>query len=137
MTTEEVTSSGTCGDTSIGQITQVLTDFIALTNSVEKTINGFVDPVLNEVVDMTYQAKKAAKRVLGIIKMVMNQIRDGLISKLSLLFSTFLGGITFNPAEFITTYSTEGFMKVLALLFCILKVYLILFYHFYKIYLIH
>ena len=123
MTTEEVTSSGTCGDTSIGQITQVLTDFIALTNSVEKTINGFVDPVLNEVVDMTYQAKKAAKRVMGIIKMVMNQIRDGLISKLSLLFSTFLGGInTFNPAEFITTpIAQKGFMKVLALLFCIFE----------------
>ena len=55
--------------------------------------------------------------------MVMNQIRDGLISKLSLLFSTFLGGInTFNPAEFITTpIAQKGFMKVLALLFCIFE----------------
>ena len=40
---------------------------------------------------MTYQIKKFAKRTMGIIKMVLNNIRNGLFKKLNLLFSKFLG----------------------------------------------
>ena len=116
-------TSTTCGNTSIGQITQVLTDFIALTNTVEETIGGYVDPIANTIIDMSYQAKKAAKRVMGILKLILNNVRDGLIKKLSLLFSVFLAGVNkVNPLEFITSpIAQKGFMQVLALLFCLFE----------------
>lgn len=121
--TEKVQPGAICDDNFIGRITQILTDFIAISNTVEKTLDVYVDPVLNEAVDMTYQVKKFAKRTLGIIKMVLNNIRDGLFGKLNILFSTFLGGINiFNPASFVTTPAAQkGFMKVLAIIFCLFE----------------
>ena len=121
--TEKVQPGSTCDDNFIGRITLILQDFIAISNTVEKTLDVYVDPVLNEVVDMTYQVKKFAKRTMGIIKMVLNNIRDGLFGKLNILFSTFLGGINiFNPASFVTTPAAQkGFMKILALIFCLFE----------------
>lgn len=121
--TEKVQPGTTCSDNYVGKISQVLQDFIALSNTLEKTLDVYVDPVLNEVVDMTYQVKKFAKRTLGIIKMVLNNIRDGLFSKLNVLFSTFLGLLNIkNPFSLITTPAAQkGFMKILSLIFCIFE----------------
>ena len=121
--TEKVEPGTTCSDNYIGKITQVLTDFIALSNTVEKTLDVYVDPVLNEVVDMTYQIKKFAKRTMGIIKMVLNNIRDGLFKKLNLLFSEFLGLLNIvNPFSFITSPAAQkGFMQILALIYCLFE----------------
>ena len=121
--TEKVEPGTTCSDNYIGKITQVLTDFIALSNTVEKTLDVYVDPVLNEVVDMTYQIKKFAKRTMGIIKMVLNNIRDGLFKKLNLLFSEFLGLLNIvNPFSFLTSPAAQkGFMQILALIYCLFE----------------
>ena len=123
LATEKVQPASTCSDNYVGKITQVLQDFIALSNTVEKTLDVYVDPVLNEVVDMTYQIKKFAKRTMGIIKMVLNNIRDGLFKKLNVLFSQFLGALNItNPFSLLTTPAAQkGFMKILALIFCIFE----------------
>ena len=121
--TEKVQPGTTCSDNYIGKITQVLQDFIALSNTVEKTLDVYVDPVLNEVVDMTYQVKKFAKRTMGNIKMVLNNIRNGLFKKLNLLFSEFLGLLNIkNPFSFLTSPAAQkGFMQILALIFCLFE----------------
>ena len=121
--TEKVQPATTCSDNYIGKITQVLQDFIALSNTVEKTLDVYVDPVLNEVVDMTYQIKKFAKRTMGIIKMVLNNIRNGLFKKLNMLFSEFLGLLNIvNPFSFVTSPAAQkGFMQILALIFCLFE----------------
>ena len=36
----------TCGNDAIGRLTQVITDFITLTNSLESSLGKFVDPNL-------------------------------------------------------------------------------------------
>lgn len=123
MGTKKITPATTCSDNYIGRITQVLQDFIALSNTLEKTLDVYVDPVLNEVVDMTYQIKKFAKRTMGIIKMVLNNVRNGLIAKLNLLFSKFLGFTkSIDPFSFLTgPLAQKGFMQILALIFCIFE----------------
>ena len=63
MGTKKVTPATTCSDNYIGRITQVLQDFIALSNTLEKTLEVYVDPVLNEVVDMTYQIKNLRREL--------------------------------------------------------------------------
>ena len=121
--TKTLISGTTCTDNYIGRLTQVLQDFIGITNALEKTIDVYVDPILNEVVDMTYQVKKFANKTASIIKMVLNNIRDSLFGKLNKLFSEFLGKLnTIDPNSFVTTpLAQKGFMKILALLFCIFE----------------
>ncbi len=121
--TKEITPGSTCDDNLIGQLTRVLQDFIALSNTLEKTIDTYVDPVLNEVVDMTYQIKKFARRTLGIVKMILNNIRNGLFRKLTTLFSKFLGKLNIvNPLSYITTPAAQkGFMKVLSIAYCLFE----------------
>lgn len=121
--TKEITPGSTCENNLIGQLTRVLQDFIALSNTLEKTVDTYVDPVLNEVVDMTYQVKKFARRTLGIVKMILNNIRNGLFRKLTTLFSQFLGKLNIvNPLSYITTPAAQkGFMKVLSIVYCLFE----------------
>ena len=63
------------------------------------------------------------KIVQGEIKRIFNNIKDGLISKLTFAFSTFLGNLNLiNPLEFITDEATKlAFQKILDTIFCIFE----------------
>jgi len=112
-----------CKNDSIGQITQVLTDFIALTNSLESAMGKFVDPIANLIYDMDAELRRVVRQVKGLIKGVLNDIRDGIIGKLNVLFSTFLGTLNLvNPFEFISDEASRlAYQKVLDVIFCIFE----------------
>ena len=112
-----------CKNDSIGQITQVLTDFIALTNSLESALGKFVDPIANLIYDMDAELRRVVRQVMGLIKGVLNDIRDGIIGKLNFLFSKFLGTLNLvNPFEFLSDEASRlAYQKVLDVIFCIFE----------------
>ena len=73
----------TCGNDAIGRLTQVITDFITVTNSLESSLGKFVDPISNAIVDMDTEIKKVVRTAKGVVKSIINNIRDGLFGKLT------------------------------------------------------
>tara|TARA_B100001059_G_scaffold80242_1_gene78206 strand:- start:2870 stop:5287 length:2418 start_codon:yes stop_codon:yes gene_type:complete len=112
-----------CKNDAIGQITQVLTDFIAVTNSLENSLGKFVDPIANKIFDMDAELRRIVRQVKGLIKGVMNNIRDGITGKLNVIFSKFLGALNLiNPVEFLTDeVSRKAYQKILDIIFCLFE----------------
>ena len=121
--TKTLVKPGNCGNDLIGRITQVLTDFITLTNGLESSLGKFIDPIRNKAVDMGQKIKKLARQVQGLVKQVINNIRDGVIGKITVAFSTFLGNLNLvNPFEFITdAIESKAFKKILETLYCLFE----------------
>ena len=93
----------TCGDDAISKIGQFLKDFISVTDSLEKVGEKFIDPVLEEFVDIQKKVKVFAKKIMAVIKDILNNIRKGLIGKINIIFGKFLAKLKkFNPFAFLT-----------------------------------
>ena len=100
--TKEVIDS-TCGDDAISKIGQFLKDFISVTDNLEKVGEKYIDPMLEEFVDIQKKVKLFAKKILAVIKDILNNIRKGLIGKINIIFGKFLAGLKkFNPFAFLT-----------------------------------
>ena len=100
--TDEVIDS-TCGDDAISRIGQFLKDFISVTDNLEKIGDKYIDPMLEEFVDIQKKVKLFAKKILAVIKDILNNIRKGLVGKINLVFGKFLAGLKkFNPFAFLT-----------------------------------
>ena len=80
-----------CSNDLIGGIARIIQDFIAIVNTLEKSIGQFIDPLLNEIVDIANTIKNIAGQIGGIVKQIINSIRDGIIKCLISLFKKFLG----------------------------------------------
>ena len=80
-----------CSNDLIGGITRIIQDFIAIVNTLEQSIGQFIDPLLNEIVDIANTIKNIAGQIGGIVKQIINSIRDGIIKCLISLFKKFLG----------------------------------------------
>ena len=100
--TDEVIDS-TCGDDAISRIGQFLKDFISVTDNLEKVGENYIDPMLEEFVDVQKKVKVVAKKILAVIKDILNNIRKGLMGKINIIFGKFLAKIKkFNPFSFLT-----------------------------------
>ena len=122
-TTKTRVNPSNCKNDTIGQITQVLTDFISLTNSLESSLGKFVDPIENLIYDMDAEIRRIVRQVKGLIKGVLNNIRDGITGKLNVIFSKFLGALNLvNPVEFLTDEaSRKAYQKILDIIFCLFE----------------
>ena len=110
-----------CGDDAIGQMVQQLQDFVTYINGLEQAANDFIDPITNKLVNMKSKIKQMSKQIAGIMKGVVNNLRDGLISKVLSLFKIFSAlQKKINPADFfLGPLSAKATKKILALLYCI------------------
>lgn len=108
-----------CHNNFIGQITQILQDFIGFTNSLQKFAGTYINPVLNEVVDITNSIKSIANSIGGIIRMVVNSIRSGLIKCILKLFSIFKG--TLSLSGFMQTVVGKAIKKIIDILYCLFE----------------
>ena len=110
-----------CGDDAIGQMVQQLQDFVTYINGLEQAANDFIDPITNKLVNMKSKIKQMSKQIAGIMKGVVNNLRDGLISKVLSLFKIFSAlQKKINPADFLLgPLSAKATKKILALLYCI------------------
>ena len=112
-----------CSNDLIGGITRILQDFIAIVNTLEKSIGQFIDPLLNEIVDIANTIKNIAGQIGGIVKQIINSIRDGIIKCLISLFKKFLGlQKQINPAHSLTGPVAQKATKtLLQQIFCIFE----------------
>jgi hypothetical protein len=107
-----------CENNLIGQITQIIQDFIAVTNGLDRYLNAFIDPVLNEIVNVKNLIKKTASQVLGIVKLIINNLRGTIFKCITKLFTKLVGLVVPIPQQ---VYILEAMKKILDIIFCILE----------------
>jgi len=107
-----------CENNLIGQITQIIQDFVAVTNGLDRYLNAFIDPVLNEIVNVKNLIKKTASQVLGIVKLIINNLRGTIFKCITKLFTKLVGLIVPIPQQ---VYILEAMKKILDTIFCILE----------------
>ena len=107
-----------CQNNLIGQITQGLQDFIAVTNGLDKYLSTYIDPVLNEIVDIKNSIKNCARQIGGIVKLIINNLRNTIFKCIVLAFRKFVGLIVPPPQQ---TIVLEVMKRILDIIFCILE----------------
>jgi hypothetical protein len=107
-----------CQNNLIGQITQGLQDFIAVTNGLDKYLSTYIDPVLNEIVDIGNSIKKCARQIGGIIKLIINNLRNTIFKCIAWAFRKLVGLVVPPPQQ---TIVLETMKKILDVIFCILE----------------
>ena len=112
-----------CQDSLIGGITQALQDFIAGISILETAVNGYINPVLNKVVDVTRKVEGTVTRIGGIIKMIINAIRKGIYKYLVKGFKAFLALLhKTDPTNPLTAQVQKKVVKTLLdQIFCIFE----------------
>lgn len=107
-----------CENNLIGQITQALQDFIAVTNGLDKYLDVYINTALNEIVDIGNSIKTCAKQIVGIVKLIINNLRDTIIKCILWSFRKLVGLIIPPPQQ---TIVLEVMKKILDTIFCILE----------------
>ena len=112
------TNPNGCNNNLIGQITEKLQSFISFTNGLDKYANVYLDPVLNEIVDIKNTIKNTARSVVGIIRLIINNIRNGIIKCIISQFKKLIGLIIPPPQQTIVAQASKNILDVL---FCLLE----------------
>jgi hypothetical protein len=107
-----------CQKNLIGQITQGLQDFIAVTNGLDQYLGAFIDPVLNEIVDIGQSIANCARQIGGIIKLIINNLRNTIFKCIAWAFRKLVGLIVPPPQQ---TIVLEVMKKILDVIFCLLE----------------
>jgi len=107
-----------CENNLIGQITQGLQDFIAVTNGLDKYLGTYIDPVLNEIVDIGNSIKNCARQIGGIIKLIINNLRNTIFKCIVWAFRKLVGLVIPLPQQ---TIILEAMKKYLDIIFCVLE----------------
>ena len=107
-----------CQNNLIGQITQGLQDFIAVTNGLDQYLGTYIDPVLNEIVDIGQSIANCARQIGGIVKLIINNLRNTIFKCITWAFRKLVGLIVPPPQQ---TIVLEVLKKILDFIFCILE----------------
>jgi hypothetical protein len=107
-----------CENNLIGQITQVLQDFIAITNGLDQYLGAFIDPVLNEIVDIGNSIKNCARQIGGIVKLIINNLRNTIFKCITWAFRK-LVALKFPLSQ--QKIILEAMKRYLDIIFCILE----------------
>ena len=107
-----------CENNLIGQITQGLQDFIAVTNGLDKYLGTYIDPVLNEIVDIGNSIKNCARQIGGIVKLIINNLRNTIFKCIVWAFRKLVGLVIPLPQQ---TIILEAMKKYLDIIFCVLE----------------
>ena len=107
-----------CQNNLIGQITQGLQNFIAVTNGLDQYLGTYIDPVLNEIVDIGQSIANCARQIGGIIKLIINNLRNTIFKCIAWAFRKLVGLIVPPPQQ---TIVLEVMKKILDVIFCLLE----------------
>jgi len=112
-----VTPNG-CQNNLISQITQGLQDFIAFTNGLDNYLGVYINPILNEVVDITNSISQCANQIIGVVKLIINNLRDTIFKCLGWLFRQIVALFVPIPQQ---KKIFEAFKKIMDKIFCIIE----------------
>jgi hypothetical protein len=110
--------SNGCQNNLISQITQILQDFVAITNGLDNYLGTYIDPVLNEIVDIGQSIANCARQIGGIVKLIINNLRNTIFKCISWAFRKLVGLVVPLPQQKIIM---EQLKKYLDIIFCILE----------------
>ena len=106
----------TCSN-AIGKITQVLQDFIAVINGLQKYQSTYIDPILNKAFDITNQIKSTASKIAGLLKGMINVMRSTIIGLVSKIFREVVALIVPEPQVPITAEVNKNIHNLIFCLF--------------------
>lgn len=114
----EITIPNGCQNGLIGDISQALQSFMAITNGLDQYLNVYVDTVLNEIVDIGNQIRNTARSILGIVKLIINNLRNTIFKCITWAFRKLVGLVIPQPQQKVVL---EAMKKILDAIFCILE----------------
>lgn len=112
-----ITRENGCSDNLIGKISQELNNFIQFISRIEDFIGTYIDPVLNKFVDIVNEIKGFARRIVGIIKFVINNMRGGIIQLVTSLFRDFIANFIPLPQHPPVAEATKNIINIIFCLF--------------------
>lgn len=113
----KTTGENGCESNVIGKITKAINDFISIVNGLKQTINGFIDPITNAVVDVANFIRNTTTKILGLVKSIINNMRSTLIKLISKIFQTVIGLIVPIPQEQPVSEATKNILDIIFCLF--------------------
>ena len=87
-----------CGNDVISRIAQILQDFISFQQGLVQTAGKWIDPITNEIVNIQNQLDVIQKKISGLIKGTVNNMRKKLLKNLNKRFSKLLGKVKTSAA---------------------------------------
>jgi len=87
-----------CGNDVISRISQILQDFLSFQQGLIETAGKWLDPITNEIINMDYQLEVIQKKISGLIKGTVNNMRKKLLKNLNKKFSKLLGKVKTSAA---------------------------------------
>ena len=112
-----ITRENGCSDNLIGKISQELNNFIQFISRIEDFIGTYIDPVLNKFVDIVNEIKVFARRIVCIIKFIVNNMRGGIIQLVTSLFRDFIANFIPLPQHPPVAEATKNIINIIFCLF--------------------
>lgn len=106
-----------CNDNLIGKIQKVMEEFLNFVSSVQSVAGKFVDVVKNVFVDLPSRICEFASRIIGIVKFMINNIRNGLLGKIGKLFLQLIGIVVPEPQKPPIAAATKNVNNIIFCLF--------------------
>ncbi len=112
-----VTKPNGCLTDIIAQIQSGLNSFLGFVNGLEQTALGFIDPVRNVIVDISADIASVARLTMGLVRFVVNGIRENIVKLVGCLFEVF--AITIPLPQWMQL--SEAAKQILDLIFCLFE----------------
>ena len=112
-----VTKPNGCLTDILAQIQAGLNSFLGFINGLEKTALGYIDPVRNLIVDVSSSVASVARLTMGLVRFVVNGIRENIVKLVGCLFEVF--AITIPLPQWLQI--SEAAKQILDLIFCLFE----------------
>ena len=111
-----------CNDTTVGKMTQAITDFIALLGELENVGDAWISPFTNSIVNMQAELAFVTGQVSSIMKSTLDSVKTNLLKNLNKKFKKLLGPIKAG-AKGVDSFFEElklkkGFKGAMQLIYC-------------------
>lgn len=107
-----------CSDNLIGKIQKIMEEFLNFVNSITSAAGKYINAVMNVFVDLPTTICEFASRILGIIKFIINNMRNGIMGLIGKLFGQLIGLIVPLPQQPPIASATKNVMDII---FCIFE----------------
>ncbi len=112
-----ITRENGCNDNLIGKISKIIQEFIQFVGRIQDFIGTYIDPVLNEFVDIVNEIRGFARRIVGVIKFIVNNLRGAIIGLVTRLFRDFIAKILPLPQHPPVAEATKNIINIIFCLF--------------------
>jgi hypothetical protein len=106
-----------CNDNLIGKISKILQEFIQFVGRIQDFIGTYIDPILNEFVDIVNEIRGFARRIVGVVKFIINNLRGSIIKLVTNLFRDFIAKVLPLPQHPPVAEATKNIINIIFCLF--------------------